>query len=72
MLTCSRGMGFNGEAGGAIRGHTGGELGGRGSLFFLSLARKERKEARARQRSPNLLRRDGWRGRDWSESAAHW
>lgn len=36
---------------------------GGGRFFFpLSLARKERKEARSRQRSPNQLRRDGWRG----------
>lgn len=60
-----------GEEGGAIRGHTGGELGGRegkrrrgGSFFFpFSLgSRKERKEAKAERRSPSRARRDGWLG----------
>lgn len=70
-------MGYNG--GGGQHGVTqeekweGCSEGVAGSLFpFCPGCRKERKEARARQRSSDQLRRDGWWGRDWSKSAAYW
>lgn len=54
-------MGLKREGGGAIRGHTGGELGGRGCLFFF-LSPSPRALGKEGSQSPNQLRRDGWWG----------
>lgn len=59
------------EGGGAIRGHTGGELGGReekeGWLSFFSFLswleeRKEGSQSEAEEPEPSRARRDGWLG----------
>lgn len=67
-LSCWLGVGGWGlteeEGGGNTGSHrrrTGWEEGGI-AFSFSQGSRKERKEAKARQRSPNQLRRDGWRG----------
>lgn len=57
-------MGLDRRGGGAIQGHTGGELGGRGSLFLslLALGKKGREPEQSREVQTNRGEMDGGGG----------